>query len=113
MAKDNFSLWLTLEIEKRGWTNSEVARRGGVSQARVSQVVSGDNPGTEFCIAIARAFGLQPGEILHKAGILDNRLSDAEFETFRAVIAEIPQEQHEHVLAILRTYAKTPVNNNK
>jgi len=34
MEKD-FSTWLMTELEKRGWTNSELARRAGVVPSTV------------------------------------------------------------------------------
>ena len=70
MENNDFSTWLITEIERRGWTYSEVGRRGGVTHARISQVISGDKPGADFCVAVARAFDLPPEEVFRRAGIL-------------------------------------------
>ena len=71
MTNDDFSLWLLREIEERGWSYSETARRGGISHARISQVIAGNNPGEEFCQAIARAFKIPVIEVMRRAGILE------------------------------------------
>lgn len=38
---EDFSVWLIEEMEKRGWTNSELARQAKVAQATVSLVIGG------------------------------------------------------------------------
>jgi transcriptional regulator with XRE-family HTH domain len=65
-----FGDWLLQEIEKRGLTYSELARRGGTTPARVSQVISGDRPGWDFCLAVARAFDVPAEKIFRLAGHL-------------------------------------------
>jgi transcriptional regulator with XRE-family HTH domain len=68
---NNFITWLTDEIVSRGWSNSELARRAGISPAAISMVMSGQNrPGNEFCLGIARALGIPPEDIFRKAGLL-------------------------------------------
>lgn len=65
-----FSEWLLKKIEDSGLSYSEIARRGGISHARISQVVNGARPGSDFCIAIAQAFGEDATHVLRLAGIL-------------------------------------------
>lgn len=111
---DKLTPWINKQLTDRGWSIRELGRRINVSSAHATRIANGDVvPSFKLCAEIARVFEITHNEVLVMAGILDTRLSDAQFETFRAVIAEIPQEQHEHVLALLRTYAKTPVNNTK
>jgi transcriptional regulator with XRE-family HTH domain len=70
MMKD-FVTWLTDEMNARGWTNSELARRAGVRQSTVSMVISGHNkPGDDLCLGIARAFHVPAEEVFRRAGIL-------------------------------------------
>ncbi|HIP95961.1 MAG TPA: XRE family transcriptional regulator, partial [Anaerolineae bacterium] len=52
------------------WSYSEVARRGNISSARISQVIAGEKPGRAFCEGIARAFGLSPDDVMRRAGLL-------------------------------------------
>jgi transcriptional regulator with XRE-family HTH domain len=66
-----FSDWLAEELDQRGWSHSELARRARVSQVSVSGVISGSRkPGCEFCIKIAQALELSPVFLLVQAGIL-------------------------------------------
>lgn len=65
-----FNEWLLQKIEQSGLSYSELGRRGGISHARISQVVSGDKPGAEFCLAIARALGERPETVMRLAGLL-------------------------------------------
>lgn len=50
-----FRDWLLDQIRTSGLSNSEIARRGGISHARISQVLRGEAPGEKFCRGIARA----------------------------------------------------------
>jgi transcriptional regulator with XRE-family HTH domain len=56
---ESFESWLNKELNNRGWSQSEVARRSGISPSMFSQVISGvANPGPDFLIGVARAFNL-------------------------------------------------------
>ena len=63
--------WLEGQLEQRGWSSSELARRAGISQSSVSNVLTGKQiPGLEFCKGVARALDLRPEELLRQAGHL-------------------------------------------
>lgn len=71
VPRSDFSEWLTEQIVARGWTQSELARRAGVTPPTVSRVVSGENrPGHDFVQGVARALGLPPEEVAVRAGLL-------------------------------------------
>jgi transcriptional regulator with XRE-family HTH domain len=70
MTNNDFSQWLLDEIREQGWSYSELARKGEISHARISQVISGDAPGADFCNALARALDLPPEFVFRKAGLL-------------------------------------------
>jgi len=65
-----FSEWLLGKIEESGLSYSEIGRRGHISHARISQVISGESPGADFCIGVAKGLGLSPEDVLRRAGIL-------------------------------------------
>ena len=66
-----FSQWIISELDDRGWSYNELARRSGLSSATVSTVLSGkSNPGLEFCNGVASAFGIPPENVLRRAGLL-------------------------------------------
>ncbi len=68
---DEFVTWLTEELDKRGWTGSELARRAGLVPSTVSTVISGaKRPGLDFCVGVGRALSVRPEEVLRRAGLL-------------------------------------------
>lgn len=67
----DFAEWLQRELDKRGWDQSELARRSEMSTAQVSRVVSGGrDAGPEFCIAISRALRIPREDVFRARGWL-------------------------------------------
>lgn len=68
---NDFVSWLISEMNSRGWSNSELARRAGVVPSTISLLVTGkSNPGEDLCTGIARAFRITPEEVFRRAGLL-------------------------------------------
>lgn len=68
---DEFVTWLTEELDERGWTGSELARRAGLVPSTVSTVITGaKRPGLDFCVGVSRALGVMPEQVLRLAGLL-------------------------------------------
>jgi len=65
-----FGRWLLGELEERGWSQSELASRSGVSHGRISQIISGDIPTSKILVKLANALRLRPEDVLRRAGIL-------------------------------------------
>lgn len=66
-----FGLWLENEMHTRNITQSELARRAGVTRAAINGVLSSARgPGVELCQGIAKAFKIPPEEVYRAAGIL-------------------------------------------
>lgn len=64
-----FSDWLLKEMNARTWSQADLARAAGLSRTAVSNVLSQQRqPGPEFCVAIAQAFGYPPEVIFRAAG---------------------------------------------
>lgn len=67
----DFVSWLNRELQIRDWSQRELARRAGLSQTTVSQVLAYQrNPTPDFCIDVARALRLPPESMLRRAGHL-------------------------------------------
>lgn len=63
--------FLNDEIEERGWSKRELARRSSISSAQVTDVMNERaKAGAEFCVSVARALGEEPEDMLRLAGIL-------------------------------------------
>jgi transcriptional regulator with XRE-family HTH domain len=70
MANDNkLIIWINAELERRGWSMRQLARRAGLSQTQVSNVLNGKRGITyNFCVAISGPLGETPEKLLQMAG---------------------------------------------
>jgi len=60
-----FSEWIVAELEKRGWSRSEAARRGSISPSMFDKVINGySKPGVKFIDGIAKAFKISSAEVV-------------------------------------------------
>lgn len=69
-----FGEWIQKELDKRGWDQAELSRRGDITSSQVSRIMSGlRNPGIDACSAIAHAFNLPEEIVFREAGLLAAR----------------------------------------
>jgi transcriptional regulator with XRE-family HTH domain len=72
---NDFGLWMSREIEKHGWSRSEVARRGGISPSTIDKVINEfARPGPKLCQALAKAFDMPDEDVFRLAGLLPRRV---------------------------------------
>jgi transcriptional regulator with XRE-family HTH domain len=88
-----FVPWLAKEMEKRGWTQTELARRAGIVPSYMSMVMTGlKRPSTGACVKVATALGMSPERVLRIGGYLppvtEERLR--EFDHVAQVLASLP-----------------------
>lgn len=106
MTNNNFVTWLLEQIEERDVSYSEVARTGGISHGRISQVISGDKPGWDFCEAIARAFNLPAEIVFQKAGLLPSEPEHTSLEKEAVhLLREMSPERRQYILTTMRALA--------
>lgn len=66
---NKFTDWIVQQINERGWSIRETARRAGLSASTISDVINGNaKPGTKFYRGLARAFKIPLSIVLHHAG---------------------------------------------
>ena len=66
--------WLGAELRQRGWSQTELGKRAGLSRAAVSMVMTGQQgPGLQFCLGVAEALDEPPESVLRLAGFLPHR----------------------------------------
>ena len=104
---NNFADWLNTELEDRGWTFRELARRSGLSGATISNAIAEKtNPGLQFCVGVARAFDMQPEWVLRKAGLLPALPPAIEEENEAiTILRELPAQVRAVVMTMLRAMA--------
>lgn len=105
---EEFVNWLIAEINNRGWSNSELARRANLSQSTVSMITSyKNNPGIDFCTGIAKAFSLPAETVLRRAGLLPDRPEATPgLRELNYLYDQLREEDQEAILTLLRGYVR-------
>jgi transcriptional regulator with XRE-family HTH domain len=80
----NFPEWLQTELDKRRWSQAELAYSAGISRAVVNKLLNRKTyPQPDTLQAIARAFKIPVETVYRAAGLLPH---ETESETFEAEI---------------------------
>jgi len=114
-ALEDFPDWILQELERRGWTQSELARRAEVTAATISTILSRQkSAGVDACLGIARAFGEPPVKMFRLAGLLpplDTRkeVLDEALELFDQLSAA----DQARIIVIARAFALTAKERRK
>lgn len=70
MTKVDFGDWLQKQLIDRGWNQSELSRRSGITTGQISRLINGSRkPGIDNLQAIANALGLPASIAFAAAGI--------------------------------------------
>lgn len=102
---NSFIAWLDDELEERGWSDLQLAKRAGISHPVLSKARSGNQAiGWEACVKIARALDLPPTLVLEKAGLLPESTADPELEELAYLFQQLPEADRQRILAIARTF---------
>jgi len=102
--------FLNKQVEERGWSISEFARRVGVSQTLASDVLNGKSePSAKFVISAAGALDLDPVWLLRMAEILpDIPPSVQEEEEVVRILRGLPPQQRSFLITVVRGLAGSP-----
>ena len=97
-----FGQWLQTEREKRGWSQSEFARKAGKDRAVISKIESGGAlPAVETYISLANALNISPITLLRKAGIMPDATTDqVRMEDWDYLLSQLPPEETEEIRKI-------------
>jgi transcriptional regulator with XRE-family HTH domain len=106
MDRVNFGIWLASERERRGWSQSELAKRSGLHRQSLNKIENGGAmPAVETYLALAEALALSPILLFRKAGLLPDRPeSEVTFDDWKFLLEQLdPAEQDElRQIAILK-----------
>ena len=101
---ETFGKWLSEEIARQGMTQSQLARRAGVSRSTIKRIIDGERGmGRASLGKIARALDLPPQELLRRIGYLPaERINEKDTTLARlmVVLSELPDEDVEELLYI-------------
>ena len=66
---NKFADWIVQQINERGWSIRDLARRAGLAASTISDVINGNaKPGTKFYQGLARAFNIPFSIVARQAG---------------------------------------------
>lgn len=100
----NFGEWLLTQLEERGWSQSELARRVGVTRQAIGRIINeGRKPQIETINNIAMALGESPTELMIRAGLLKeiNDPRQAAVEILGYKLEELDDTQLDEVLQFI------------
>lgn len=102
----DFSVWLLEEVNERGWTFAELAKRAGMNTGTLSRVLNETrNPGPDFCTAIARALGIPVEEVFRRAGLLPQLSANEDEQVIRElmdILKNMTPENRQDLLSYAR-----------
>jgi transcriptional regulator with XRE-family HTH domain len=98
-----FGQWLVRELENRGWSQAELARRAHVSRTAISDVISSRRgAGPDLLKAIAEGFNLPKRQVFEAAGILPpDPEDDPTTAEVNYLLTLLPQEDREEILELI------------
>lgn len=102
---DSFSTWVLNEVDQRGWTPAELARRAGLNTGTLSNILNGNRrPGPEVCRAIAKALGEPEEKVFRLAGLLSSlpASNDPTLVELQELVKNLPPAQRKQALDFLR-----------
>lgn len=93
----DFKEWLKAELDVRGLTQADLARKTNLSTAAVSLVINGKRGvGEEFCQAVAKALNLPTETVYRAAGLLPPVPDDVEYlERFKMLLHYLDPEDRD------------------
>lgn len=98
-----FADWLQKELDKKGWSQNELAKRAGISRGAVNHVLNGSRqPGTDLCLGVARALKISPEIVFRKAELLPPASEeDPLLDRANYLLSQLPPEKQEEMIDYL------------
>ncbi len=92
--------WLNNELNDRGWSHRELARRSKISQAQISGFLSGERGiGLDTINAISRVLQIPPEKLLEMADLLPSTVpKDYTFDEILQVMKRLSPERRQELL---------------
>lgn len=102
---EQFQNWLNRELNFRGWSQSELARRANITPSTISRILTGDRKiGNDVATSIADALRVPKEEVLRAAGLLTkSNPRDERIERILMRIEELDSQDQEVIDALIET----------
>ena len=108
--RTTFAEWLVRQLQDRGWSQRELARRSDVSHTTVSDVLGNvRRPTWDFCASVASAMGENPDDLFVLAGLKPEPPEPVTEETEAvSILRELPAQMRAAALAMMRGLSGQP-----
>lgn len=105
-TSSQFTAWLMGELNQRGWSREELARRADLYSSVVSKIVNGESGiGPDVAKKIAKALDVPQLTVFRKAGLIDDPLleevDDEDMLTLIKRFMQLPEIKRKMVLSML------------
>jgi transcriptional regulator with XRE-family HTH domain len=106
LEQTEFINWLDEQLKQRGWTDSQLSKKAGISHSVISKARKGERPiGWDACVAISNALKLSPVIVLRHANLLPPEPDvDLELDELAYLYQQLPEEDRKRILSIARTF---------
>jgi len=95
---NEFIEWLDEQEKETGFSDYEIARKGGFSHSVLSRARSGIPPKWDICVSIANVLNVSPITIFRKAGLLPQGQNDrVEFSDWEHLLSQLSFEDQEEM----------------
>lgn len=109
LMTQSFASWLQGELDRRGWSVSDLAREANTYPATISNVLNGNRGiGREVAAKIAHALKLADAVVLYQAGFLERDPQDPTQELdplaleILQMVANRPDAEQQAILATVK-----------
>lgn len=95
--------WVKDQLQKRHWSIRELARQSGLSHSLISQALNDRiTISNNFCLSIARAFGVPPEHVFRLAGILPDLPDTQTVNEITELAKNMPEDKQKQLLDFAR-----------
>lgn len=110
-TRTEFCIWLQTLLRQRRWSQADLARRCGLSEAQISRLVNNlRQPGGDACLEIARAADLSVDHVCRVADLLPPAPEpDAPSQELLRLLVRLPPARQDDLLTLARRWAEPPI----
>lgn len=103
-SMENFRDWLLNELDKRDWSQSDLAKAAGISRGTLSNILSSSRGvGEKSLISIGRALRIPPEVVFQAAGILPKQPDkNALIQKIEYILQDLSETDQQDVLEYAR-----------
>ncbi len=108
-----FAAWLAAQLQRKGWTQADLAREAGLSRQAISYYMSKKSkyPGAEPLAAVCKALGVPYEQALQALGhIPADTPQTAESREAAFIVAHLPDDRRTEAMRYLRYIFDTDRN---